>query len=334
MRILAGDIGGTKTYLSLFERFDGGFREIRSARYRSADYPSLAPMVRDFLGHDVEPLARAGFGVAGPVVDGNCTATNLPWSLVGSELSAELRAPVSMVNDFYAVALGITCLRPEDVRVLQDAPADPHGLIAIIGAGTGLGKATMQHGAAGVTVSPSEGGHREFGPRNADEIGFLRFLLERMPRAPYDRVVSGQGILLMYQYLVATGQAELPETRARLELEDPGAVIGGNALAGTDPLCVRAVEAFISLYGAEAGNFALDTLPGGGLYVAGGIAPRLLPLIERGAFMEAFNDKGRMGRLTREVRVQVITQPRVGLLGAARAALGKDTVDAIVLSDG
>lgn len=323
MRVLAGDIGGTKTLLALLERGPDGLRVLVRERYESARHPGLAPIVRDFLARpDLPAIDRAGFGVAGPVVDGRCRVTNLPWEIDAAALQAELGLRhVALVNDFAAVAYGVTELGAGDLEVLQAGARDPHGPVALIGAGTGLGEAVLVPTPTGPRVLPSEGGHADLAPRDDTEIALLRFLLRRHHRVSYERIVSGPGLVTAYEFVIAEGLApELADTRARMAVEDRGAVIGARALAGDDPACVRAVDLFVGLYGAEAGNLALKILPTGGLYVAGGIAGKLLPKLRAG-FLPAFLDKGRMSPLLATLPVAVVTNPEVGLLGAGVAGL-------------
>lgn len=325
MRVLAGDIGGTKTLLAILEqRPDGGLTVVRRQRYVSARWPGLAPIVREFLAAgDASDLTRAGFGVAGPVLAGRSRVTNLPWEIDAAALATGLGLDaVALINDFAAIARGLQVLGPDDLEVLQAGTRDPHGPVALIGAGTGLGEAILLPTSNGPHFIASEGGHCDLAPRDDLEIALLRFLLARHHRVSYERIVSGPGLVTAYQFVIAEGLApELSDTRERLTREDPGAVIGGRALAGDDPACVRAVDIFIGLYGAEAGNLALKVLPTGGLYVAGGIAGKLLPRIKAGGFLRAFLDKGRMSPLLAEMSVTVIKNPDVGLLGAGLAGL-------------
>lgn len=325
MRVLAGDIGGTKTLLAVLEQRPGGGLDVLTRqRYESARYPGLAPIVRDFLGRtDVPDLARAGFGVAGPVVERRSRVTNLPWQIDADLLAGELGLQsVALVNDFAAVGLGLQVLGPADLEVLQQNDRDPAGPIALIGAGTGLGEAVLLPTPTGPRFVASEGGHCDLAPRNELEIALLRFLLRRHHRVSYERIVSGPGLVTAYQFVVAEGLApELSDTRERMAAEDPGAVIGARALAGDDPACVRAVDIFVDLYGAEAGNLALKVLPTGGLFVAGGIASKLLPRLRDGRFLAAFGDKGRLSPLLREMFVAVVKNTDVGLLGAGLAGL-------------
>ena len=328
MLVMAGDIGGTKTYLALFERReDGSLVEIKGERYASASFPGLGPMVERFCGRPGPSIDAAAFGVAGPVIDGRCRATNLPWCLDERILQEELEIPrLRLMNDFHAVALGILALPPEDVELLQDRPADPDGLIAILGAGTGLGEAIVLpaghgRGESQARVVVSEGGHCDFAPRNELEIDLLRHLMRRHERVSCERVLSGPGLVAIYEFVVSSGLApEAEVVREELSSGDPAAVIGGRGIAGSDPACVKALDIFVSLYGAEAGNLALKVLPTGGVYLAGGIAPRILGKLKAGGFVAAMTAKGRMSPLLERLRVSVVTNPKVGLIGAARGA--------------
>ena len=231
-----------------------------------------------------------------------------------------------MINDFHAAALGILALPPEDVEVLQDRPADPDGLIAILGAGTGLGEAIVLpagHGPGGsqARVVVSEGGHCDFAPRNELEIDLLRHLMRRHERVSYERVLSGPGLVAIYEFVVSGALApEAEAVREELSSGDPGAVIGRRGIEGSDPACVKALDIFVSLYGAEAGNLALKVLPTGGLYLAGGIAPRILEKLKAGGFVEAMTAKGRLSPMLESLRVSVVTNPKAGLIGASRSA--------------
>lgn len=324
--VLAGDIGGTKTALALYGYEPASVRLIErgTARFSSQGEEGVWPIVQRFLreaGFDSEELAAASFGVAGPIVGRTCRTTNLPWQVDADELSLRLDCPVTLMNDFRAVALGIPRLPSSAIAVLQEGAVDDGGPIAVIGAGTGLGEALLMRTGGEPVVIETEGGHTDFAPRNELEIELLRFLWERHGRASVERAVSGMGLCVLYDFLVARKHVtERPEVREQMGQRDRGEVIGEHALAGTDEACARAVEWFLSLYGAEAGNFALKTLPTGGLFIAGGIAPKLLPLLQSGAFMRAFVDKGRMSPLLARLNVKVVLEPQVGLIGAAYAA--------------
>jgi glucokinase len=325
--LLAGDIGGTKTALSLYAReADGTCRELASAKYPSAQYSGLAPIVRQFFQeaaskHGALSLRAAGFGVAGPVEHGICKTTNLPWVLDEKILAEGLGAQVSLINDFHAVALGIFELAPHEFAVLQQGEVDREAPAAIVGAGTGLGEAIVMPTANGPHVIASEGGHVDFAPRTALEVELLKFLWRRHRRVSVERVVSGQGLRALYDFVIDHKLApESEKVRAQLEAEDAGKVIGEHGVRGTDAACEHAVNMFVSLYGAEAGNLALKVLPHRGLFVAGGIAPKLIEKLRDGSFMHAFLDKGRLSSSLQRLHVSVVMNPQVGLLGARKRA--------------
>lgn len=326
MRVVAADVGGTKTLIALYEGEPGGsFAEVALQRYESARFPGLIPIVRDFLGERASRLDAAAFGVAGPVVGDTCRATNLPWSLDAREVEEELGLPrVRLANDFECIALGIGELPEGAFEVLQDRPAEPSSHAIVLGAGTGLGEAILLPSASGLPrVFATEGGHTDFAPRDETEIALLRFLLKHHERVSIERVLSGPGLEALYDFVVSTGLATpTAEHAARLaSTRDRAALIGEAGIAGTDAACVRAVSLFVSIYGAEAGNFALKTLPFGGVYIAGGIAPKLIEAIRRGEFVRSFRAKGRMEAVLDRMRVSVVLDPTVGLIGARRLAV-------------
>lgn len=323
LRVLAGDVGGTKTVLSLFERVPSGWREVATTRFASGDHTGLEGPARAFLDMSGGGIAAAAVGVAGPVVDGVCRTTNLPWLIDARSLAESLGvARVAVINDFEATARGLLELRPDQLMSLQAGRRDPGGHCAVIGAGTGLGQAILIPGDGGARVLATEGGHTDFAPRNEVEDGLLRFLRARHPdHVSVERVVSGLGLASIHAYVVEAGLAPCaPAALARIASEDPGAVIGELGARGHDPACAYAIGMFVSLYGAEAGNLALKTLPTGGLFVAGGIAPRMLDVLRRGAFLEAFLGKGRMRPVLEQIPVSVVTDSRVGMYGAAALA--------------
>ena len=325
MRVLAGDIGGTKTLLAIVDVDDVSARIHAEHRYDSHAYPGLAPMIREFLAQNPGiRCERAGFGIAGPVIDNRSEATNLPWIIDGGSLMTDLSlGPTRLVNDFVAVAYGISRLGDADLAVVNPGIRDPYGPIAIVGAGTGLGEGFMVWTGDRYAVVPSEGGHCDYAPRNELEIGLLRYLLREYAHVSMERVVSGLGLRNIYAYLREAGVApESAAIRAAVEAgEDLGALIGTHALAGTDALCTATLALFVSAYGAEAGNVALKVVARGGVFIAGGIATKILPALTNGAFRAAYVDKGRLSNLVSSIPAFVITHPRVGLIGAAVAAL-------------
>lgn len=340
--LLAGDIGGTKTILRLVEQpATGSMYNLDEAIYPSRDFPDLVPIVQKFLTTAAEHLGyvpkpeKACFAIAGPIVNNSVKLTNLVWFLDAERLQQELGIPkISLINDFVAVGYGILGLTESDLHTLQVGKFQPDSPIAVIGAGTGLGQAFLTPSGDSYQVFGTEGGHTDFAPRTELEFQMMKYLLEkhRVDRISVERVVSGMGILSIYQFLrdkkIASESPEIGGVIKQWEQEagntektvDPGAAIGKAALTKTDPLSEKTLQIFVELYGAEAGNLALKLLPYGGLYVAGGIAAKILPLIKEGGFMSSFTNKGRMRTLLEKIPVHVVLNPQVGLIGAAICA--------------
>jgi glucokinase len=323
--ILAGDIGGTKTILALFEHTASGLRQVRDAVFRSADYRSFDDVVTVFLGADTGALNAACFGVAGPVIAGRAQITNLPWTLDEAALAKRTSAArVKLLNDLAATAYGSIFLHDDERSVLNPGAAPrPTGHIAVIAAGTGLGEALLYHDGTHYHPIASEGGHADFAPRTDEEIELLRYLRARFKgHVSYERVLSGPGVYNIYCFLRDTRYAPEPAWLAeQLGGGDPSATIAENGLSGADPLCVKTLDLFADIYGAEAGNLALKCLALGGVFVAGGIAPKILPVLRNGSFMRGFTDKGRFATLVERLAVNVSLNPRTALLGAAHVAL-------------
>ncbi|MGI9590318.1 MAG: glucokinase [Myxococcota bacterium] len=322
--ILAGDIGGTKTAVALYERADGELREVAGEVFPSRDHGSLDAIIERFLaGHPDRTVDAACFGVAGAVIDGRAATTNLPWSEVSeAALSrAVAGAPAKLLNDLQAAALGMQVL-PESARVALNPQGEARpGNIAVIAAGTGLGEAFLAWDGQRHHALPTEGGHTSFAPRNEEEIELLRFLQRLHGRVSQERVVSGMGLADLYRFVrERSGEPEPAALRERFASGDPGRVVTEAALAGEDAVCERTMALFCSLYGAEAGDLVLKTLAVGGVFVGGGIAPRILPLLQAGGFLASFVDKGRFAELLSRVPVWVVTEPRAPLLGAAHRA--------------
>lgn len=321
MRI-AGDIGGTKTVL--WATGDGGATAPSlEATYPSRDYDGLEPMLRAFRARldDPDAIRSACVAVAGPVRAGAAEITNLPWSVDAATIGAALNTDaVRLINDAEATAFAIPSLGPDDVVTLQAGEPDPHGAAALIAPGTGLGEAFLTRDGDTYRAHPSEGGHADFAPRNAGEIGLLQYMRSRFSRVSYERVCSGSGLPYIYGYLSEIGFApERPGVAAALdEAEDPTPVIVGAALDEDPcPLCVASVRTLSSILGAEAGNLALKALATGGVYLAGGLPRRILPFLKDRRFRTALHDKGRQTRLVARMPVHVITHPRAAVLGAA-----------------
>jgi glucokinase len=320
--ILAGDIGGTKTNLALFP-LKGGQRTLIAERsFRSGDYAGLEAVVREFLTGRAGEVASACFGVPCPVVEGTCKMPNLLWVLDVRALKHALKiGRVSLINDLEATAYGIAALETEEFAVLNEGHLRPQGNSAVIAAGTGLGEAILSWNGKYHVPTASEGGHADFAPRNPMEIDLLQYLLAKFGHVSYERVISGPGLFNIYSFLKDAGYGEEPGWLAeRMRQEDPSAVISEAALAEQCELCVKALALFVSLYGAEAGNLALKVMATGGVYVGGGIAPKIIKKLKDGTFVKAFTDKGRLSPLLAGIPVRVILNDETALYGAARYA--------------
>ena len=325
--LLAGDIGGTKTALAVFSPEAGPRAPLAEVTFPSGRYPSLEALAREFLAQVNLTVERASFGVPGPVVAGRATITNLPWVVDEKHIQEALGlSSVRLLNDLETIASAVPVLSPADLHTLNAGQPVPGGAIAIIAPGTGLGEAYLIWNGSRYQAHASEGGHSDFAPTNPLEIGLLRYLLDDFEHVSYERVCSGRGLPNITAYLKDSGAADEPEWLAEqlAAADDPTPVIVNNAL---DPergceLCVATLKAFVSILGAEAGNLALKVLATGGVYLGGGIPPRILPALKDGRFMEAFRCKGRMSDLLARVPVHVILNPRVALLGAACHGLG------------
>lgn len=322
MRVLAGDIGGTKTALAIVRIGNRHLSVIRARRYPSAEFDSLEAILSDFLAAERRRPGFAGFGVAGPVRDGRAKVTKLPWSIDERVLSRSVGIRrVRVLNDFVAAALGIPYLKPRQTVTLSRGEEERGAAIALIGAGTGLGQAALIPLAGGREPISSEGGHTDFGPRNELEDRLVRFVRARFGRVTRDRLLSGEGLGHIYDFLKADGFArESPRIARALEAGDRAAAISRFALARQDPLCAEALRVFVSIYGSEAGNLALQFRATGGVYVGGGIAPKILPALRTPEFLSSFRSKSPMESLLSKISVRVVRDPRLGLFGAAAAA--------------
>jgi glucokinase len=259
-------------------------------------------------------------------MDGRCVATNLPWIVDERHIAAGAGAPVKLVNDLEATAHGVLTLPADKFLVLQAGTPKPGGNVALIAAGTGLGQALVVRDGQGYRVVPSEGGHASFAPADELQVDLLRFLRAEFGHVSWERILSGPGLANVYRFLQGRAGHAAPDwLRARLQREDPGAVIGEVGLAGRDPVCVEALDLFVSIYGGQAGNLALETLAMGGVVVGGGIAPKIKAKLADGGFMTAFRAKGRMESLLASMPVKVALEARAGLLGAAHLAAGMRT---------
>jgi glucokinase len=317
--ILAGDVGGTKVHLALYDFINGKLQYTRDERYPAKNYIGLEEIVKEFLGAD--KVTAACFGVPGPVRNGRLRLTNLPWTLDSHELCAGLAIDhVFLINDLEANGYGIAELSKDQICTLSEGDASQTGNRTLIAAGTGLGECFLVWNGRTHIPNPSEGGHADYGPRNEDEIDLLRFLKQKYNgRVSYERVVSGMGLTNIYEFLREVRGMEEPAWLAEriAGVDDPNSVITEVALAARSEICEKALDMFVSAYGAEAGNLALKMLSVGGLYIGGGIAPRILDKLKDGTFIKAFTDKGRLSQLLINMPVRVILDSRAALLGAA-----------------
>jgi glucokinase len=321
--VLAGDVGGTKTDLALY-RVEGVEQValVREASFPSREYSGLEAIATEFLREHDGGVLEAAFGVAGPVIEEKVQVTNLPWKVEAESLAAEIGCQgVRLMNDLETTAYGALFLKPDELVTLNEG-ISRRTHRAVIAAGTGLGQAILFWDGQRYRPTATEGGHAAFAPRDEREMGLLRFLIGRHGRVSFERVLSGPGLSNIFDYLREELSSPVaPGVLERMKTTDPNAVIGQAALAGTCPTCEEAVDLFVSLYGAQAGNLALTTMALGGVYIGGGIVTKLLPKVKAGGFMEAFVDVGRFESLMRETPVHVILNPKTSLLGAAEAAL-------------
>jgi len=320
--ILAGDIGGTNTRLALVEEQPDGLRISDQQTFPSRERTSLEAALEEFLTPRKVNLTRASFGIAGPVRNGRCEATNLPWVVDSKTVAKRVGLKrVGLINDLEANAYGIAALQSKDLVILNKGARNATGNQAIISAGTGLGEAGMYWDGQRHRPFPSEGGHADFAPRNHLEMELLDYSMQRYRRVSYERLISGPGLFHIYCFFRDTGKGEEPPWLAeQLRPGDPAPVISQLALDGKSALCQQTLELFVALYGAEAGNLALKLMATGGVYLGGGIAPRIVSKLAEPGFMNAFTAKGRMRPLLQDIPVRVITNPKTALLGAARHA--------------
>lgn len=315
--ILVGDIGGTNTRLALFQ--EG--KNIQEGKYPSKEYKSLEEIIRLFLSKKRPSIEKACFGIAGPVLNGICKATNLPWLVDAKKLSKTFSiSEVRLLNDLEAKAYGISTLPPKEVLLIQKGKERQSGNQAFIAAGTGLGQAGLFWDGKEHTPFATEGGHVDFAPKNEEEIDLFCYLKEKLEHVSYERIVSGPGLVTIYQFLIETGREfSLKEVEEAMQHKDPASVITEWGASNKDPASTRAVDWFISFYGAEAGNMALKYLSLGGIYIGGGVAPHLKKKMNSKLFREAFNAKGRFKPLLETIPIRLILDDdQVSLAGAAR----------------
>ncbi len=341
--ILAGDIGGTKTNLALYDWTTERVDPIRLETFHSADYKSLEEILVEFLTPPKPPtplvdadggtkqeeparepikLAAACFGVAGPVIENHSHTTNLPWVVDGAAIAKQFDIPrVQLLNDLEATAYGILWLRPDELEVLNPGtPPRKRQALTLIAAGTGLGEGILFWDGKSHRPMPSEGGHTDFAPNNDYEIELLRYLRSQYLHVSYERLVSGPGLHAIYEFIRDTKKNEPTWLAEKIKVGNPAAEIAEAGLKGQAEIAQQALDLFASIYGAEAGNLALKALSLDGVYVAGGIAPKLIKKLKDGTFMKAFTNKGRYKRLLSNIPVKVVMNQETGLLGAASVA--------------
>jgi glucokinase len=347
--ILAGDIGGTKTHLALFEWTTERAEPVRLETFHSADYTSLEEMLSEFLVPPKPPtpideleqakdegeappaetraeepvkIDAACFGVAGPVIQNHSRTTNLPWVVDGAALAKQFEIPhVRLLNDLEAMAHGILLLRPDELVTLNAGTPPPQKqAIALIAAGTGLGECILFWDGTRYKPMPSEGGHADFAPNSDNEIELLRHVRSQYLHVSYERVLSGPGLYAIYEYVRDTKKNEPTWLMEKIKAGDPAAEIAEAGLKGHAEIATQTLDLFASIYGAEAGNLALKAMAINGLYLGGGMAPKLLSKLKDGTFMKAFINKGRYKRLMSNIPVHVVMNQRTGLIGAASTA--------------
>ncbi|NGZ10040.1 MAG: glucokinase [Nitrospira sp. LK70] len=346
--ILAGDIGATKTNLALYEWTNARAEPLRLERFPSGDYKSLEDILVEFLTPPNPPspatsleveeihqrekpstptakpvkLRAACFGVAGPVIDNRCQTTNLPWAIDGQTIAKQFTIPhVQLLNDLEATAYGLLWLRPDELEVLNAGnPPNKRQALALIAAGTGLGQGILFWDGKTYHPMPSEGGHADFAPTNDQEIDLLRYLRTQYLHVSYERILSGPGLHAIYEFLRDTKKNEPTWLAQKISVGDPAAEIAQAGLQGQGEIAKQALDLFASIYGAEAGNLALKALSLDGVYIGGGIAPKLITKLQDGTFMKAFTNKGRYKRLMTQIPVKIIMNQQTALIGAASVA--------------
>ena len=320
--ILAGDIGGTNARLAYFQPQNGHLRLVSERVFPSREHTEFGEIVTEFLKDSATVPDVACFGIAGPVRNGRVETSNLPWIIEQSRLAKQIHLPATLlINDLEASAWGIGALGASDLVPLNRVSGPTVGNQAVIAPGTGLGEAGLFWDGEHHQVFACEGGHTDFAPQSDLQIELLRSLQARFGHVSYERIVSGPGLVNVYEFLRDNGHGEeLPALAAEITKDDAAAAISRAALDGSCPLSVKSLDLWISVYGAEASNLALKTMATGGLFLAGGITPKILPKLTGPAFMQAFLNKGRLRPLVESIPVQVVTNDKAGLLGAARCA--------------
>lgn len=325
--ILAGDIGGTKTNLALFEFEDNNLKQIVSKQYVSKDFDSFMDIIEKFKEESsLEKIDALCIGVAGPIIDERCRTTNLPWDIRAKDLKKYFDIEsVKLLNDLEATAYGMLYLQDDEFVDLNPTGRKNKGNIAVIAAGTGLGEAILYYDGNSYHPIGTEGGHCDFAPISSQQDELLTWLRKRYPgHVSYERIASGMGIPTLYEFLCETNFAPQPQAMLSLQdNQDKSATISKCALEQNDPLCMEVLRLFAEIYAAEAGNLALKSMALGGVYIGGGIAPKILPVIKTEYFLNAFASKGRFEELLRAMPLKVSLNQETALIGAARFAFDK-----------
>lgn len=320
MKVLASDLGGTNARFIVADVETGKVSELISLTLNCSDFESFDAVLDAFLdkaGTLVSGIAGVCIAVAGPVESGYAKVTNLPWELDGERLSAKLKMPVFLINDFEAIGWGLEGLTEDALYRLQPGSPSPRGNRALVGAGTGLGQALLSWGDGFYNVHATEGGHTDFAPQDPLQIALLEYLQRKYEHVSYERLLSGAGLVTIFKFLLEYKGLDSPFTLAE---RDAAATISNAALEASDSIAVEALDLFVSIYGAQAGNLALTVMPRGGLFIAGGIAAKILPRMTAGGFMRGFLHKGRMREVIEKIPVHIVLDPSIGLRGAALAA--------------
>ncbi len=322
LRVLAGDIGGTHARLCLAEKKAGKIHILHEQVYASQQYPDLLPIVKDFLQHhpDIHPAA-ACFAVAGPIRQQEARVTNLPWRLDAGEMEKSLAMDkVTLFNDFQAAGYGLATLAEDQLFTLQTGQPEEWAPCALIGAGTGLGISSLIYQDHRYVPYPSEGGHVGFAPADEEQSRLFTYLQSSLGYVCYEHLLSGAGLLHIYRFFVEEHGVASAFSERIMQAADPAADISHHAQLGDDELASRTLDCFIRIYGAQAGNVALNYLATGGVYLAGGIAPKIIEQLKSDHFLAAFHNKGAMSDLMQSFPIKVIMEEKVGLLGAAAFA--------------
>ncbi len=318
MAYLAGDIGGTKTHLALYEEEKGKMVKLKDEKYPSQKYPNLKTIVKTFLKGESAQVKKGCFGIAGPVRKGKSQATNLPWLVDSKVLVEEVQIEkVALINDLEANAYGLNMLEKDELYTLNIGDPEGEGNQAMVSAGTGLGEGGIFYDGKRHIPFASEGGHSDFASRNEVEDQLLHFLRKKFGHVSYERILSGPGLYNLYQFIVETKkEKETEENLEKIRSGNSPRLISEMGLSGASKACTKTLELFASIYGSEAGNVALKMLSLGGVYLGGGIVPKLLSILKKGDFMRSFTEKGRLSKLLEQIPVYVVLNDQTALLGA------------------